>query len=186
MSGPRMKLGAEIERWLAPQERFDALRAEAMRHGGSDFADLAYANPQDGPPPSVLRALRELLAVGSPVDLQYTPHGGATVPRRLVARALTTSIGLPFRYSDVVLTPGAMGALTLVMRWLAATSGERRGEVIIPVPCWLDHPLYAEEAGLKPVLVPMNPETLRLDLGALERALSDDTVAVVQIGRAHV
>jgi aspartate aminotransferase len=173
-----MKLPTAIERWLAPQERFDALRSEAMRRGGADFADLAYANPQDGPPARVLDAIRTALDEGRALDLQYTPYGGAMVPRRLVARALSAATALPFRFSDVVLTPGAMGALTLVMRWLAATT-DRPGEIIIPTPCWLDHPLYAQEAGLRPVLVPLDPDTLRLDLAAIARALTDDTVAIV-------
>jgi aspartate aminotransferase len=174
-----MKLSPQLERWLAPQERFDALRSEAMRYGGADFADLAYANPQSGPPATVLEAMRDVLDEGRALDLQYTPYGGATVPRRLVARALAASTDVPFRFSDVVLTPGAMGALTLVMRWLAGACEGRKGQVIIPVPCWLDHPLYAEEAGLTPVLVPLDPITLRLDLPAIERALTDDTVAIV-------
>jgi aspartate aminotransferase len=174
-----MKLSPALERWLAPQERFDALRAEAMRHGGAEFADLAYANPLEGPPKAVIDAMRAVLDEGSALDLQYTPYGGATVPRRLVARALATATGLPYRFSDVVLTPGAMGALTLVMRWLAGSCAGRVGEVILPTPCWLDHPLYVEAAGLRPVLVPLDPQTLRLDLAAIERALTDDTVAIV-------
>ncbi len=181
--GPRPReaaaLGPRLERWLAPQERFDALRSEAMRRGGSMFADLAYANPYDAPPPSILEAMGTVLRDAEALDLQYTPYGGDAVPRRLVARALTESIGLPYRFSDIVLTPGAMGALTLMMRWLAGASNVPGGEVILPVPCWLDHPLYVEEAGLTPVLVPLDPHTLRLDLDAIEAALTPRTVAIV-------
>mgnify|MGYP001797019114 CR=1 FL=1 len=33
-----------LDHLLAPQEQVDALRAEALKHGGRSFADLADAN----------------------------------------------------------------------------------------------------------------------------------------------
>jgi aspartate aminotransferase len=71
------------------------------------------------------------------------------------------------------------------MRWLAASrdaavgTGRQQGELVIVTPCWLDYPLYAASAGLKPVLVPLDRATLRLDLRAIERALTDDTVGII-------
>jgi aspartate aminotransferase len=41
-------------------------------------------------------------------------------------------------FSDIVLTPGAMAALQLALR----VAGDPGDEVLIPVPCWLDYPLY--------------------------------------------
>ncbi|UJR78423.1 aminotransferase class I/II-fold pyridoxal phosphate-dependent enzyme [Sandaracinus amylolyticus] len=172
-----MSRWARLERWMAPQERFEEVRAAAFRRAGTSLCDLAYANAWDGPPPRAIEAMQRALDQRHALDLQYTPYGGHTVPRRLVAQQLARDTGVPFRFDDVVLTPGAMAALTIVLRWLSAQVDH--GEVIIPVPCWLDVPLYAEDAGLVPVLVPLDPRTLRLDLDAVRAALSPRTVALV-------
>lgn len=170
-----------LSAWLAPQERFEALRADTWKRAGTRLADLAYANPWSGPPSAIVEAMRQALAPEErrTLDLQYSPYGGHTIPRRLVAQRLASITDLPFKFRDVVLTPGAMAALTAVFRLLAAQSEVAEPEVIVPTPCWLDYPLYLAEAGIKPVLVPMHPDTLRLDLAAIERALSPRTLALV-------
>ena len=47
---------------------------------------------------------------------------------------------MPFTYTDVVLTPGAMAALHLCLR----SAGGAGREVLVPVPCWLDYPLMGD------------------------------------------
>jgi aspartate aminotransferase len=166
---------------MAPQERFEALRADTWKRAGSRLADLAYANPWSGPPSAIVEAMRQALAPEErkTLDLQYSPYGGHTIPRRLVAQRLAAITDLPFKFRDVVLTPGAMAALTAVFRLLAARTEHAEPEVIVPTPCWLDYPLYLADAGIKPVLVPMRADTLRLDLEAIERALSPRTLGLV-------
>lgn len=167
---------SHLERLLLAQERVDALRNDAMRHFGKSLCDLAYANAYDGPAPESLDALRKALVARGSLDFQYTPYGGGTVPRRLVAEALRSSHDAPFQLNDVVLTPGAMAALNIVFRSLA---GPEAGEVIVLTPCWLDYPLYLENLGLKARLVSLDKKTLRLDISAIEAALSSQTRAVV-------
>ena len=144
---------ATLARWLAPQERFDALRATALAAGGARFCDLAYANAWGGPPPEVREILRRAADRAGDLDLQYTPYGGAIVPRRHAAQALARRTGLPFKHDHLVLTPGAMSALSLLIRALPAG-----GNVVIPVPTWLDHPLYVATAGREPRLVPLRED----------------------------
>ncbi len=160
--------------WLAPQERFDALRATALAAGGARFCDLAYANAWGGPLPEVREVLRRAATTTGDLDLQYTPYGGAVVPRRFAAQALTRRTGLPFKHDHVLLTPGAMSALTLLIRVLPAG-----GNVVIPVPTWLDHPLYVATDGREPRLVPLREEDFGLDLEALARAIDEDTRALI-------
>jgi aspartate aminotransferase len=165
-----------LDRYLELQRWFDRVRDEAVAHGGSSFCDLSWANVQDGTPAAVRDAIRA--AVDSPraLDLQYTPYGGATITRRLVAGALRQATGLPFGYRHVVLTPGAMAALNVVFRALSEAAA---GEVLVITPCWLDYPLYLENLGLRCVFVPTLTSSLRLDLPAIERALSPQTRAVI-------
>jgi aspartate aminotransferase len=167
-------LTPDLERLLAAQERVDALRDHATRRAGAGLVDLAYANSHDGVPAPVLAALREALDSGRALDLQYTPYGGATVPRRMVAQSLASSHGEELHFRDVILTPGAMAGLNLLFRTLPAGS-----EVVVVTPCWLDYPLYLANLGLRAVLVPVEARSLRLDLPALEAALTERTAAVI-------
>jgi aspartate aminotransferase len=88
---------------------------------------------------------------------------------------LRVSHGLDFAYDDVVLTPGAMGALQLALR----VAGRPGDEVLIPVPCWLDYPLYVRFAGLVPVPIPLAPETFDIDVASLAGAATGRTCAVL-------
>jgi aspartate aminotransferase len=180
-SAPRASAGSHVGSatsalapWLAPQERFDALRATALASGGARFCDLAYANAWGGPPPEVREVLRRAAASAGELDLQYTPYGGAIVPRRHAAQALARRTELPFKHDHLVLTPGAMSALSLLIR--ALPSG---GNVVIPVPTWLDHPLYVATDGREPRLVALREDDFALDLDALARAIDTDTRAVI-------
>jgi aspartate aminotransferase len=74
-----------------------------------------------------------------------------------------------------VLSPGAMAALHLALRACARPGGE----VIVPVPCWIDHPLYVEAVGLTAVLVPLREGDFDLDVEAIRAAITERTCAVL-------
>jgi aspartate aminotransferase len=167
-------IAAELEQLLEPLERFEQIRRGVARLGDR-LADLSYANPYEGVQESARDALRETLAEERALDLQYAPFGGQTLSRRAVADALRESHGLPFAFSDVVLTPGAMAALHIALR----TAGRPGDEVLVPVPCWLDYPLFVRHCGLVPVLVPLEPPRFGLDAARLVDAVSERTCAVL-------
>jgi aspartate aminotransferase len=171
-------LAAELERLLSLQERFERLRRDTLLRKGQALCDLAYASSYDGPDPAVLTAIREALDSERALDLQYTPYGGATITRRLVAQQLSGRYGLGFHYRDVILTPGAMAALNILFRAVRA-DGPDGGEVVVVAPCWMDYPLYLVQLGLRPVLVPVDSRSLRLDLDRLRAALGPATRAIV-------
>ena len=106
-------------------------------------------------------AIREALDDDRLLGLQYSPFGGHTVVRRKVADAFRGTHGLDFTFRDVILTSGAMAALHIALRMAARADGE----VIVPVPCWIDHPLYVRAIGLSPVLVPLARASFDLDVG---------------------
>lgn len=176
-----MHPSAEVARCLDPQERFDALRAHHVRRTGGRLVDLAYPNAEDLAD-GVRDAIRATLDEVRARDLQYTPYGGATIARRLVARDLKRTHGLDLEYRDIVLTPGAMAALSVVLA--AAREGDG-DEVIILTPCWLDAPAYAWQQGLSPVLVPVDRRSGRLDLDAIAAALGPRTRAVLMTQPAN-
>jgi aspartate aminotransferase len=159
---------------LEPLERFEGLRRKASRLGDR-LADLSYANPYAGAQGAARAAIAEALEDERLLDLQYSPFGGQTLVRRSVAEALQESHGLSFTFRDVVLTPGAMAALQIALR-TAAGSGDH---IVIPVPCWLDYPLYARHIGLRATLVELEPPDFALDPEALAAAVTASTCAVL-------
>ncbi len=170
-------LAPELARLIEAQERYESTRRHAQMRAGVSLCDLAYANPYDAADPAVVQAIRDALDEPRTLALQYTPYGGATIPRRLAAGQLSRMYRRRFHYRDVILTPGAMAALNIVFRSLRSDQGT--DEVIVITPCWMDYPLYLAQLGLKAVLVPVDARTLHLDLDAIQRALTPRTRAVV-------
>jgi len=164
----------DIHELIEPLERFEDIRRRAVRLG-PHLCDLAYANPYRGVQEQARAAIKGALEDRRTLDLQYTPFGGHSRARRAVADALRVGHGLDFAFQDVVLTPGAMAALHLSLHACA----EPGGEVIVPVPCWLDHPLYVRATGLTPVLVPLASGSFDLDLSTLGDAITERTCAVM-------
>lgn len=162
-----------LARDLAPLEAFEAIRGAAMRLGPR-LCDLSYANPHSAMQERAAEALGAVLEEPA-ADLQYTPFGGHSRVRRVVSDRLRTRSGLPFRFDDVVLTPGATVALHLALR----VAGEPGDEVIVPTPCWLDYPLYIRALGLRPVLVPLAPPGFDPDPRAIARAITPRTCALL-------
>lgn len=159
---------------LEPLERFEDIRRRHVRLGPR-LCDLAYANPYAGAQEQARAAISAALESDRTLDLQYTPFGGHAVARRATADALRRSHGLPFAFGDVILTPGAMAALHLALRACARPGGE----VVVLSPCWLDHPLFVQAAGLTPVLVPLAGPTFDLDPNAVAEAIGARTCAVL-------
>ena len=165
---------ADVASLLEPLERFEEIRRRASRLGNR-LADLSYANPYPGAQSAARAAIAEALGAERLLDLQYSPFGGHTVVRRTVADALRESHGLPFTFKDVVLTSGAMAALQVALR----TAARAGGEVVIPTPCWLDYPLYAQHIGLDVKLVELEPPHFALDPEALAAAMTSRTCALL-------
>ena len=170
-------LGAELTALLAAQEDYERRRTVWTRQAGRKLCDLSYANPQEGPHAAVIAAIRDALDSRRELDFQYTPYGGSTITRRLVAQQIARTHSAPFRWRDIVMTPGAMAALNVAFR--ALKSDDALDDVIVPTPCWMDYPLYLVQLGFRPVLVPLDPTTLRLDLDRLASAIGPATRAVV-------
>lgn len=167
-------ISGALEALLRPLEEFETIRRRAVRLGDR-LCDLSYANPYEGVAGSVREVLRGVLDRERLLDLQYSPFGGQTLIRRAVADDLAQHQGLDYTFQDVILTPGAMAALHLALR----ATGEPGDEVVIPVPCWLDYPVYAHALGLSPVLIALPAPGFELDVAAIERALTARTSAVL-------
>lgn len=164
----------DLHALLAPLEEFERIRRRAARLGGR-LCDMSYANPYSGVQETARQALRNALDHKRLLDLQYTPFGGHTLARRAVADDASAQHGLPYTYQDIVLTPGAMAALHIAIR-AACGPGD---DLLVPVPCWLDYPLYARYAGVTPVHVELTGPHFQLDLETIERHITARTTAIL-------
>lgn len=164
----------EMTRLAEPLERFDATHGRALRRHGGRVVDLSFANPRVHGDLRGHEALRKVTAQVTADELQYRPFGGGAVQRRRVAAGLARRSGVPFRAGDVLLTPGGSAALNVAFD-VAFSPGD---EVVVPVPCWIDYPLYLLRHGLAYVPVPLRPDK-RLDVAAVERAWGPRTAGVV-------
>jgi aspartate aminotransferase len=163
-----------IQELLEPLERYEEIRRGVVRLGPR-LCDLAYANPYEGVEESTVSAIRDALDDDRLLGLQYAPFGGHTLVRRAVADALRESHAMDFAFHDVVLTSGAMAALQIALHAVAVDDGE----VIVPAPCWIDHPLYVRAIGLTPVLVPLSDRSFDLNVDAVASAISERTCAIL-------
>jgi len=159
---------------LEPQERLERLIGVTIRRFGRHCIDLAYANAHEGPDEEVLRALELSVREDRELSFQYTPYGGRTITRRLIAADLNREDGLPWTYRDVVMTPGAMAALNIAFRALFGAADE----VIVLTPCWHDYPLYLSNLGVPMCPVAPAPDK-HIDLAAVGRALGPRTRGVL-------
>jgi aspartate aminotransferase len=164
----------DLNEFFEPQEKFDRLMSATFRQFGPNVVDLSYANAYEGPDEQVLRALELSIREDKELSFQYTPYGGRTTTRRLVASKLIQEYKLPFNYRDIILTPGAMAALNIVFRTLFGPEDE----VVVLTPCWLDYPLYLGNLGIPIRFVALN-EDKHFDLTLIREALRAKTRGIL-------
>ena len=148
----------------------------AREAGEENVFDFAIGSPSADPPAALHDAMRRLMETVPPAELHtYVPAPGLPPVRAKVADFLNASFSMAYRPEDICLTDGASSALALVARALLSP-GE---EVVIPTPAFPEYWVYVESVGgvVKPV--PCLPESFRLDLAALEAAITPKTVLVL-------
>jgi aminotransferase len=148
-----------------PEQYFGALLARvaaAAEAGGPALVDLGRGNPEVGPPPHVVEALRE--SALRP-DLQgYAPLRGLPRLREAVARRYAEHYGVtldPER--EVAIVPGTKTALVE----LALVLAQRGDRILLPDPHYPDYTSGVALAGAELALVRLEPEAgLQPDLAA--------------------
>lgn len=105
----------------------------------------------------------------------YTPYAGLPDLRTAIAKKLQRHNGLPYEARNVAVTTGSSGAFFAA----GMTLVEPGDEVVLFEPFygyhWTTIPLF----GARPVAVPLDRPTLAFDPGALRKALTKRTRAVV-------
>jgi aspartate aminotransferase len=160
--------------WI--RRMFEAGIEMKKQHGEANVYDFSLGNPDLPPPPAVSQALHRLAdRIDRPLSLGYMPNPGYPSVRAKLAEHLAREQECAVKPDHVVVTCGAAGAINAFFR-AVLESGD---EVVCPTPYFVEYGFYAGNFGgiLKPV--PSVSGTFDLDVGAIERALSPRTRAVL-------
>jgi len=106
----------------------------------------------------------------------YTPNAGLLELRELLSDYLLQKNNVLYQpESEMIVTAGSSHALDIALRSIVNFGDE----VIIIEPTYVAYKPLIELAGGKAVVVPADKEILRIDLVALEKAITDKTKAIL-------
>ncbi|CAH2030957.1 pyridoxal phosphate-dependent aminotransferase [Trichlorobacter ammonificans] len=169
------KIAGHLSRssWIRKMfEEGERLRRE---HGADRVFDFTLGNPEVEPPASFKAALCDLATNPLPGMHRYMNNAGYQETRAAVAARVSRESGLPVTADEVIMTCGAGGALNVVLKAIL-NPGE---EVIILAPYFVEYKFYIDNHGGVPVEVWTDRETFRLDLAAIELAITPKTRAII-------
>ncbi len=127
-------------------------RAKELEAQGRDIVHMEVGEPDFVTPGPIVEAAKRALADGS---TRYTPATGLPALREAIAHYYWERYAVPVTPSRVLVTPGASGALNLVLAGLL----DPGDEVLLSDP---GYPCYRHLVGLmggRPRLVPLGPDS---------------------------
>ncbi len=167
---------AQVEPFLAMEV---VERAFELERAGARVIHLGVGEPDFPPPAAVIEACGRALAAG---ETRYTDSRGLLELRQAIAADLGRRFGVTIEPERILVTNGTSSAMLLVFSLLVGPGDE----VVMGTPHYPCYPNFVRVCGGTPVLVPTRPEDgWRLDPGAVRRALSSRTRAVVVASPAN-
>lgn len=145
----------------------------AERSGQPGISDFMLGNPHDGVLQGFTAALSAAVPPQRPDWHAYTmvdPDAQA-----IVAESISAQTGVAFEPEDIAMTNGAFAGLVVAMRAVV----DPGAEIIYIRPPWFFYRTLIRATGANPVGVPVNTETLAIDVAAIEAAITDKTQAVI-------
>ncbi|MGD0232155.1 MAG: pyridoxal phosphate-dependent aminotransferase [Syntrophorhabdales bacterium] len=172
LSNKMKKLVMDQEGWT--RRMFEAGIRMKKDYGVENVYDFSLGNPDIEPPSALQSRLVESLNNPSPGMHRYMPNNGYEEVRREIADYLSERCGLPFTPLHVFMTVGCAGGLNIIFKAML----NRGDDVIMPSPFFWEFKNYIDNFGARPILVETKAD-FQLDIGAIERALTPRTRAVL-------
>lgn len=144
-------------------------KVRAARAAGRRILSLASGDPNIPTDPRIIAAAHEALQSG---NTRYGPVLGDPRLRETLAAHERRRSGASYEEADIIVTPGGKFALLTALMSIV----EMDSEVLVPEPGWVSYGPCIQLCGGTPILLPMLD---RLDLTAMETAVTDRTVAVI-------
>ena len=170
----------QIEEYISTQSwirrMFEAAAELKAKFGADNVFDFSLGNPDVPPPPQVAEVVKKIAAdAGKPLSLGYCPNAGLPDVRAALAQRIGMEQESSIDASHVIVTSGAAGALNTILRTILM-QGE---EVICFAPYFVEYGFYANNYGGTLRSVPSKPLTFKLDIDALEKAITPKTRAMI-------
>lgn len=122
-------------------------KAAMLKRQGVDVVAMTAGEPDFQPPPHVLAAAQEAIALGM---TKYTPSEGTLELREAICGKFARENGLSYTPEQVIVSSG--GKQVLYHAFMAVLNpGD---EVVLPAPFWVSYPAQIQLAGGVPVPVP--------------------------------
>ena len=158
--------------WI--RRMFEAANQLRAERGPDAVADLSLGNPCNEPPDEFFEALATESRERSGLRHAYMTNAGYPHVREKVASNLSERTGVGYGADDIIMTPGAAGALNLMMRALL----DPGDEVVINIPSFVEYPFYIENFGGQTCAVPDKPDFIP-DVDRIADACTANTKAVI-------
>ena len=148
-------------------------RARELEAAGRDVIHLEVGEPDFPTPEPVLAAGKQALTQG---HTHYTPAGGLPELREAIAGWYRQRFGLEVAPERILATPGASGALQLLMAMLV----DPGQQVLVPDPGYPCNRHFLELVGGAPKPLVLEPEQgFRATAEALQAQWSEEVVAAI-------
>ncbi|MDO4380432.1 MAG: pyridoxal phosphate-dependent aminotransferase [Clostridia bacterium] len=158
------------------REIFEYAKKRTEVVGKENIFDFSIGNPSVPAPEIVNETIKKLVDTVPSTELHgYTSAVGDNSVREAIAGYLNKTYGTSFRKENFYMTVGAAASLTITLTALH----EEGDEVIILAPFFPEYRVFAEKAGMKPVIVLSDEKTLLPDFAAIENAITEHTKAVI-------
>ncbi|MGE0479075.1 MAG: pyridoxal phosphate-dependent aminotransferase [Phycisphaerae bacterium] len=168
------KVAADMQSASWIRAMFEIGRKMKAELGDANVYDFSLGNPNATPPAEFFEALRQVADERSAERHRYMANAGFDETRAVVARFLARSYDLPFEAGHVLLTSGTAGAMNVTLRAILNPGDE----VVLLAPFFPEYRFYIEHANGVPVTV-QTDDRFEPDLGAIERAITDRTRALI-------
>jgi len=154
-------------------------QAKEMEKAGHDVIHLEVGEPDFVTPEPIIKAAKKALDNGL---TQYTPAAGILELREAIANFYEVRYGVKISPERILITPGATGALQLVLAVLL-NSGD---EVLLPDPGYPCNRHYVELYNGKPVAINTDADTHYQPIpSAIEEKWSSKTKALMLASPAN-
>ena len=170
-----MKIAGHISKSSWIRRMFEEGERLRQEFGADKIYDFTLGNPDIEPPEAFQRELLKLVKKPLPGMHRYMNNAGYLETRAAVAAKISRDSGLTVGPEHIIMTCGAGGALNVVLKTIL-NPGE---EVIILAPFFVEYKFYIDNHGGVPVEVWTDHETFQLDIGAIERAITPKTRAIL-------
>lgn len=159
------------------RELFEYGKKRAEIVGKENVYDFSIGNPTVPSPACVKESIMEILDTVNSSEIHgYTSAQGSLETRAAIAAYLNKTYGLKVKADNFYMTCGAAASLCISIKALTESA---KDEFIVIAPFFPEYRVFIEAQGAAFKMVPADTEHFQINMDALERAINENTKAVI-------